>query len=171
MARSKSKATRGHGDTGTRGPDTEQPAAPVTGDATADEPGQGAELATARDQAPESPVDTTTVTTGEADSAATPDAADPAPEPAPPAKGEAQDAGDVAPAQPSIDSVLAGLEPECPGAVITRPEVHLTGEQAMLQLRVYQTLSKQGLTLRSQGDVYGWLLGQMLKALEYGSRD
>lgn len=135
----------------------EQPAAPVTGDAPADEPGQGAELATARDQAPEAPA--------EATSAATPDAADPAPEPAPPAQDEAQDAGDVAPAQPSIDSVMAGLEPECPGAVITRPEVHLTGEQAVLQLRVYHTLSKQGLTLRSQGDVYGWMLGQVLEHL------
>ena len=57
---------------------------------------------------------------------------------------------------------MGGLVPSSPGAVITRPEVHLSGEQAELQLCVYETLSKQGLTLRSQGDVYGWIVGQML---------
>ena len=73
--------------------------------------------------------------------------------------------GVTAPVAPSIDSVMGGLLPSSAGAVITRPEVQLTGEQATLQLRVDETLSSQGKTLRGQGDVYGWLLGQMLEHL------
>ena len=66
----------------------------------------------------------------------------------------------------TIDAVLAALPGKAPcGSIITRPETILPGELAELQNRIYLVLVDQGQTLRSQGDVYAWLLGQIRDAL------
>lgn len=108
--------------------------------------------------------------------AATPPAQDAPPAPGTPGEGtgEAQGDGEQGgspsanphPATPTVDTVLEAVARKAPaGAVITRPDTHLSGPQAELQNRIYCVLLDQGVTLRSQGDVYGWLLGQILDAM------
>lgn len=70
--------------------------------------------------------------------------------------------------KPGIASVLQRLSRTgvAGGGYSTRrPQPKLTGPQAELQAAIYGALEEQGLALRSQGDVYGWLLDQISESL------
>jgi len=51
------------------------------------------------------------------------------------------------------------------GHVSRNPTVKLTSEQACLQSRLYAVLTAEGVKLRTQGDVYGFLLDMMAEKL------
>jgi hypothetical protein len=66
----------------------------------------------------------------------------------------------------TMQDVLYGLdadpsEPE--GYVQRRPEVRLSHDEAVLQARIYRILDQRGVKLRSQAQVYGWILSELLR--------
>ena len=71
----------------------------------------------------------------------------------------------AAPPEPvtvSMDVMLRDLPTvEAVGYQQLAPSPRLTGEQAELQARIYETLRRKGLELQDQGAVYPWLLDQV----------
>jgi hypothetical protein len=63
----------------------------------------------------------------------------------------------------SLDAVVRQLKtaPEPVGHKSRSPMCSLTPAQSTMQARLYAVLTASGVSLRTQGDVYGWLLDQV----------
>jgi hypothetical protein len=111
----------------------------------------------------------------------TPPAAEPPPAVEPqetnaPPQGDGPAESDVQPAdeptkldddEPLIGRVIRQLPgTPVPPHVSRRPECRLTIEQASLQGRLYEVLTANGVRLRNQAEVYGWLLDQFAEVMK-----
>jgi hypothetical protein len=120
------------------------------------------------DPAAEPPADPEPTVTEPTPVMAPPAPADPEPsvmEPTPPSvMAPAVTAPAVA---PSIDAVLALLPsaPEPSGYCTRSPMPTLSPEQSRLQSQIYAILTDKGVVLRSQGQVYAWLLDQVATSI------